>query len=476
MSTSPSWALRGLALLFVLLLSGTGRQDGWAQNRSQVSGASNGPHALPPKGLKSEDRVKIYADKAIYKRKDKLAQALGHVKVQQDNTTIYADEIFYFEQEKQSIVNSGVKIVQVNKKQEKGRTTTITAVKMIAFHQEKRLLLEKEVRIDRENYPKPIPEAYALSQAEKRRRTEEALKKVRTVITADQMEYFTQSENANLIGNVVVLQKEKKLTGHKAFIKGEAEGDTITLEDNAQVIQLNGHWLIENKIIRPDPQDEEQQRLLQEKLTIQADKIIFHRASDDLEAIGQVKIVQKVGSKERIATGDHAKYSEAQQTAILTGHVRIQRENGDWLTADQVIFYTDKENFEAISNGQQQVLSEFTLEEGAQKSSKEPINPPLPDFDLDLHQPGPYLPRWLRKSGKSLPPESKTPVPVPTPSPSSAPLPQPSPPPSSSPSPTTTPNTPASPKIPGITSPSPVNSNSSPLLPSPVVSSFRVEI
>lgn len=476
--------LRRIGLLLAILMLGTGRQDGWAQIRPKTPMRTSGPRALPPKALKSEDRVKIYADKAIYKRKEKLAQALGHVKVQQDNTTIYADEIFYFEQEKQSIVNNGVKIVQANKKQEKGRITTITAVKMIAFHQEKRMLFEKEVRMDREAYPKPVPENYALSKAEKRRRIEEALKKVRTVMTADQMEYFTQNENANLIGNVVVLQKEKKLTGNKAFIKGDSEGDTITLEENAQVIQLNGNWLVENKIIRPDPQDEEQQRLLKEKLTINADKIVLYRATDDLEATGQVKIVQKVGTKERIATGDRASYSEAQQTATLTGNVRIQRENGDWLTADQAIFYTDKENFEAISNGQQQVLSEFTLEEGEQKSSKEPINSPLPDFDLDIHQPGPHLPSWLRKSGKpapSTPQAEKTPAPAlrSTPTPRPAVHPQSSHKPSYAPQPKPTSSTPTAPRPP--LSPSPSSDSalppvSSPPVPSPLVSSFKVEI
>ncbi|PIQ27306.1 hypothetical protein COW20_23020 [bacterium (Candidatus Blackallbacteria) CG13_big_fil_rev_8_21_14_2_50_49_14] len=450
------------ALLLAVAVLGLGLPEVLAQTRPAAPPRET-LQARPPKGVKNEDRVKIYADRAIYKKKSKLAQALGHVKVLQDNTTIYADEMFYFEEQKQSLVDKGVKIVQQNKKQEKGRITTITAVKMIAFHQEKRIFLEHEVRMDRESFPKPIPEKFAESKAEKRRRTEEALKKERTVITADQMEYFTKTENANLIGNVVVLQKEKKLTGKKAFIRGETEGDTITLEDDAQVIQLNGNWLIENKIIRPDPKDEEQKRLLREKLTINADKITLFRATDDLEATGKVKIVQKVGGKERVATGDQATYSESKQMAVLSGNVRIQRENGDWLTAEKAIFYTDKENFEAIGTANQQVISEFTLDENDQRSSKEPINDPLPDFDLDGHRPAPHLPSWLRKSGK--PASEAAPTPVPS-------KPSPSPQPKATPTPAVPTAEPPKPSA----RPSQAPSSAPAAIPTPIESSFKIEI
>jgi len=490
------WRLAGFLLAASLLLNSS--QDGWAQNQPASQRPKTPPRqtkppeprAVPPRNVKSEDRVKIYADKAIYKKQEKQARAIGHVKVLQDNTTIYADEMVYFEDKKQSVVNDGVKIVQENKKQEKGRVTTITAVKMTAFHQEKRLFLEQEVRMDREAYPKPIPENFAISKAEKRRRTEEALKKVRTVVTADQMEYFTKTENANLIGNVVVLQKEKKLMGKRAFIRGEADGDTITLEENAQVIQLNGNWLVDNKIIKPDDKDEEKKRLLREKLTIDADKIVLYRATDDLEATGKVKIVQKVGGKERVATGDKASYSETKQTAVLTGNVRIQRENGDWLTAQEAIFYTDKENFEAIGTENQQVISEFTLDENDQRSSKEPINDPLADLDLNGHLPGPHLPGWLRKSGRpsgTEPNASITPRPDTTPQapskpssspakpvPSGKPTPKPlvSPTPSGAgrPSPTAS-QSPSAPPSPAPNQPS-GNAPS----PTPVESSFKVEI
>lgn len=401
------------------------------------------------------DRVQIFSDQAIYKRQEKRAEATGHVKIIQDNTTVYADKVLYNEATKQSQVDTGVKIVQVNKTKDKGRTTTITAGKMTAYHEERRMLLREDVRMDREAVAVTIPDNVAVSKAEKRARTERALEKARSVITANQMEYFTRTEDANLDGNVVVLQKDKQLTGDKATIKGEKNGDMIIVEGHAKVNQINGNWLIQNKIIKPDPEDEEQQRFLHEKMMMDADKITLHRATDDMEAQGNVKITQKVGGKERVATGKEATYSDKLQLATLTGDVRIQRENGDWLTADKVLYHTDSEVFEAFSNGSKQVESIMTLYDEQHPEPKEPINPPLPEYNLDQHQPGQRLPSWLRDrqepqrapskpASPTVPPATQPtapPSPKPTPQPSARPSAAPSGPPSPTASPSSSPVT-----------------------------------
>lgn len=403
-----------------------------------------------------QDRVRIYADKAIYQRQQKQAEAIGHVKIIQDNTTIYADKVHYNEASKQSTVETGVKIVQVNKTKDKGRTTTITAAKMTAYHQERRMLLREQVRMDRDAAVLPTPAAVAVSKAEQRARTERAIEKARTVVTSDQMEYFTRTEDANLEGTVVVLQKEKRITGDKAFIRGEQSGDFIVVEGKAEVTQINGNWLIRNKIIKEDPADEEQQRMVREKLVINADKITLFRATDDLKAEGNVKITQKVGNTERVATGKEATFSDKAQLATLIGNVRFKRENADWLTGEKALFYTDKEVFEATGTPQQQVVSEFTIPDEENPTPPPPINPPLPEFDLDKHQPGERLPSWLQKGGQGGPqrapaspagPQSRPansprpprasakPAPSPVASPSPSPTPKPTPQPTPSPSP-----------------------------------------
>ncbi len=464
---------RKLICTLVLLLAAAGQSDKAHWALAQTEKPSK-PVLKPAPASQQKDRVRIYSDKAIYKRTEKKAEAIGHVKIIQDNTTIYADKVLYDENTKQSIVNDGVKIVQVNKEKEVGRTTTITAAKMQAFHQEKRFIFRENARMDRSAVPDYTPPGdFTEIKSEKRDRTEKAIAKDRTVITSDEMEYFSQTENANLVGHVVMLQKDKQITGDKAFVRGEADGDVVIIEDNAVVTQINGNWLIKNKIIKPDPEDEEQQRFIREKLVIQADKITIFRATDDLKAEGNVKITQKVGGKERVAVGKEATFSDKQQLATLTGDVRIQRENADWLTAQQALFYTEREAFEAIGTDQEQVISEFTIDSEDETPSKEPLNPLLPDFNLDQHQPGERLPSWLRnrqqpQRAPAKPTAPRNPVPstpIPTTKPSQAPKPVTSP----SPQPTPRPGASASPK------PAPSVSPTAEPAPAPQQSSFIIE-
>lgn len=477
------WLLAlSLALGLSTNISWTARS--WAQSQQPsvdpAIQASPSPEARlepPPRPAPKpgEERVKIYSDKAIYKRQQKRARAIGHVKILQDNTTIYADEVLYHEDTKQSFVEDGVKIVQINKKKEKGRKTEITAVKMTAFHGEKRIILEEAVRMDRAPYEHTPPANYTENEDEQRERAETAIKKARSVVTSDRMEYFTESENANLDGTVVMLQKDKKITGDKARIRGEEYGDLMVVEGNAQVTQINGEWLLRNKVIKPDPDDEEQERFIKEKLIIDADKITFYRATDDLKAEGNVKITQKVGDKQRVAVGKEATFSDSKQVATLVGDVKVLRENGDWMLAERALFFTDTETFEATGTADEQVVSEFTFDEDDDRNSKEPINPALDPFDLDAHQPGQRLPSWLknrqtpnRAPAKPAPPQSATPTPPSIP-PSIPPKPAPTAAPSAAPaapvSPTPRPTPPASPP-PSATPQS---------TPTPVASSFRIE-
>ncbi len=440
------------------------------------------------------ERVKIYSDKVVYKKQQSQAVATGRVKIIQDNTTIFADEVLYKEDTKESFVEDGVKIVQINKRKEKGRETVITSEKMHAFHAEKRIQFRGTVRMNRAPAPDYKPPAqYVDNEDVKRERSETAIKKARSVVTSDYIEYFTETENADLDGNVVMLQKDKKVTGDRAQIRGPEEGDTMVVEGNAKVVQIKGNWLVVNKIIKPDKDDIEQQRLLREKLMIEADKITVFRATDDLKAEGNVKITQKVNGKNRIAVGKEATFSDKEQLAVLTGDVKFTSEKDEWLTAEKALFYTEAENFEAIGAPDKQVESEFLLDEDGNRP-EEPLGPPAPEFDLDNHTPGQRLPAWLGGSRQAprrnptqpaepnLPPipppppspqgqsgtTSAVPTPVPTPLPTAVPEPTPV-----EPTPAAVPDSPEPPRPEGaIPGPSP----SVKTKPTPVASSFIIEV
>lgn len=446
----------------------------------QAAHAQQATGAAASSGQATE-RVKIYSDKVVYKRQLSEAVVTGRVKIIQDNTTIYADEVLYKENTKESFVEDGVKIVQINKRKEKGRQTVITAQKMHAFHAEKRIQFTGTVRMDRAKAPDYTPpENFTEDEDIKRDRAETSIKKAESVVTADYIEYFTETENADLDGNVVMLQKDKKVTGDKARIRGPQEGDTMVVEGNAKVTQIRGNWLVVNKIIKPDPKDVEQQRLLREKLLIEADKITVFRATDDLKAEGNVKITQKVNGKDRIAVGKEATYSDAQQLAVLTGDVKFTSEKEEWLTAEKALFYTEADKFEALGTEDKQVESEFLLDEDGNRKPP-PLGPTAPPFDLEGHQPGQRLPAWLqnRQQPRRNPTQPVTPSApaLPPALPPAAPL--STPPAIPAPAPSGPPPAPPKPPKPSASAPPPrvaPSANGAGPQPTPLASSFVIEI
>lgn len=298
----------------------------------------------------------IEGDTARYDRKNKIALASGHVLIQQEDMTITAADAQYDENAKTSYVNDAVKVVQLDKKT--ARRTVINAFRLTAFHEEKRIIMEQDVKLDREADPKPPPnQAKPVSKIEKRKRVEAALQRSHTVITAQELEYWTRRKDATFVGNVVVTQPEKRATADRATML-DGPG-TITLEGKAHMEQIRGDWLQAAKVIdagkKPDP---ELQRALNNKAVIDADLIVMDQHTNDLQAQGNVKVTQKG----RVVVADRATYSETNGMITLVSNVRLQRENGDWLKADKATVDTRRDHFDAVGV-EKQVESVFTVDE-----------------------------------------------------------------------------------------------------------------
>lgn len=327
------------------------------------------PSAKPAVGKNDKDGktpVHIEADSARYDRKSKIALASGHVLIRQEDTTITAADAQYDENAKTSYINDAVKVVQRDKKT--GRLTTIHAFRLTAFHEEKRIIMEQDVRLDRAADPRP-PKSRAKpkSKAEKRKRIEDALQRARTIITADEMEYWTRRKDASFVGHVHVTQPEKKAAADRATML-DGPG-TITLEGKAHLEQIKGDWIKATKVIdegkKPDP---ELQQALKNKAVIDADVIVIDQRQNDVNAQGNVTVTQKG----RVVKADRAVFSDASGLINLAGNVRLQRENGDWLLSDKAVFDTKRDRFEAIGVNRQ-VESEFTVDESP--SPKPPAGP-----------------------------------------------------------------------------------------------------
>jgi len=333
------------------------------------------------------NKLKISSQEAKYDRKNKIALATGNVKIVQDNTTIYTSSVLYNQGIQTSFIDQFVRIIILDK--ETNRKTDIEANKMIVYHQEKKVHLEDKVKFDREEERKfeikvPIPRT-------DKEKTEKAIRKERTLITSDSTDYWTKSGDATFLGNVVILQKEKRASGEKIEVKNDSNKntDTITITNKAKITQIRGDWLVDEKIVEPKG-DKEKERLVKEKLDMDADKITIFQKTNNLTGEGNVKIIQLVGNKKREATGAKAVFDDLYKTMTLTGNVRIKRENEDWLSAEKAIFHTDSENFEAFAvdpnskntSPNKQVESEFIIPDEENPTPEPPANTPPPYFDL----------------------------------------------------------------------------------------------
>lgn len=324
----------------------------------------------------------IEADTARYDRKSKIALASGNVLIRQEETTIRAEDAQYDENAKTSYVNDAVQVHQRDKKTR--RDTRISAYRLTAFHEEKRIVMEQDVRMEVDADPRPVPKYKepAKSEAEKRRRVEETVRRSRTVITSQEMEYWTRLKDASFVGAVEVIQPQKRAKADRATMI-DATG-TITLEGKASLEQIRGDWLQGLGVLPKDKQnDDEFKRALENKAVIEADVIVIDQNTNDVQAEGNVKISQKG----RIAYADRATYTEANGMMNLMDSVRLQKENGDWMKSDKALFDTRSDRFEAIGT-QRQVETSFTVDDEEEAPAPAPARPqPQPS------QPLPALPR-----------------------------------------------------------------------------------
>jgi lipopolysaccharide assembly outer membrane protein LptD (OstA) len=331
------------------------------------------PAPQPPVQAAKDGKTPLHieADTARYDRKSKIALASGHVLIRQEDTTITAADAQYDENAKTSYVNDAVKVLQRDKKT--GRLTTINAFRLNAFHEEKRIVMEQDVRMDRAADPRPARvKAKPKSKAEKRKRVEEALQRARTVITADEMEYWTRRKDASFVGHVHVTQPEKKANADRATMLEEA--GTITLEGKAHLEQIKGDWLKATKVLdegkKPDP---DLQQALSNKAVIDADVIVMDQRRNDVSAQGNVTVAQKG----RIVKADSAVFNDASGLITLAGNVKLQKENGDWLAADKALFDTERDRFEAIGIARQ-VESQFSVDDESPKPAPPKAPAPKP--------------------------------------------------------------------------------------------------
>jgi lipopolysaccharide export system protein LptA len=322
-----------------------------APRRPQATGPKRKPTSAKPgkpgRGAKPRDeRVHLTADYLKYDRKARRALATGKVKIVQEDTVIRTEEVQFDQAAKVSYMNQPVHVTQRTKGE---APTTLNAKRMTTYHREKRLLAEGEVRFVRAR--NPLAKATTGAQRDK---IAAAIKKEDTVITADELEYWTQRKDAHFRRNVAIVNGKKKAWSDSAFM--DRTRDETRLEGQVKVVQINGNWLVKEGIVEADQPDDTRDEALRERATLWCDKLVIDNRTSDAVATGQVVRIEQKG---KVATGRRAVLSDLKHTITLTENVRVQQANGDWLTATRAVFNTQSEVFEAFSGGQTQVQTEF---------------------------------------------------------------------------------------------------------------------
>lgn len=321
------------------------------------------------------ERVRLFADHLVHDDRRNETVATGRVRVVQSDIAVYAEQITYDKRTDTSRSAGKAQIVHTDGE----RQTLITCSRLVFNHKDRHLTLEGPVKVDRPDDTKHKP-AGPGATAESRRRTEQALKAARTIITADKGEYWTRTKIGKFTGNVVILQREKKATAETATL--DDPKNLIVLEDKAHVEQIKGNWLVVEGIVDDKPDDLDQQLALRRTASVDAKRIELYSQTNDMIATGDVVVEQK----QQIAKSQRAVYRDADQLMTLTEQVRFERPSKDWLTCDRAVYDLRREVFDAFGETGQ-IASSIVVNTEPTPAPELPAMPP--DQDLGPASPVP---------------------------------------------------------------------------------------
>jgi len=164
-----------------------------------------------------------------------------------------------------------------------------------------------------------------------------------STIWADHVEYLWENEEAHCEGNVEVFQGPKFVRSDIA-IAYDKTGLT-QLRDNVRLIQRDGDWLEEEKLIE-NVDDKEQRERAKDYTVIYSDEMDIYKKSSSVDARGDVKILQQ---KVTIFS-DEAEYSEENKFIHFRGSVYFQKKDTDeWMRASQYTYNFGKQSKDRVA-------------------------------------------------------------------------------------------------------------------------------
>jgi lipopolysaccharide assembly outer membrane protein LptD (OstA) len=188
-----------------------------------------------------------------------------------------------------------------------------------------------------------------------------------TVVKAPFAEYDMKTRLATLRGGVTFIRSDTVLSSrqvriyyseHRAILLGEIRAVTTRPLATVKDRKLN-------------------EEITDSKSVISCDRLELDWMKKTGKAEGNIVLEQK---KVRIFA-DRARYSESDGTAVLTGHVRIERKPNDWLVCQEALVDLHRETYEARGA----VHGKYVFQE---KSASSPTPGPSPSPGEAAGMPG----------------------------------------------------------------------------------------
>ena len=194
--------------------------------------------------------------------------------------------------------------------------------------------------------------SFSVSAQEEKKETEESV----VNIQADNVTYDKSTDKMIFEGNVIITQEDITLTAQEADFDvdkkiGQIKGDIklvqtdITITGETLEAFLNDkRYIFQEKVILVQERKDKEEK--EDNLTWNCNNLEIFTDTQDLTATGEVKILKK----DYIITAEKAAYNDKEQKITLTGKVRIEEEDGRWITGDKAVFYIDSERLEVEGN------------------------------------------------------------------------------------------------------------------------------
>jgi lipopolysaccharide export system protein LptA len=196
----------------------------------------------------------------------------------------------------------------------------------------------------------PVPVSDAPDEAEK----------TRVQLSSDHLSGDDNTKDFQLWGNVKIEQEDSVLTSDNATFNSKSKiavasnnvkftrpgsiltGDKVTIyyEEKRGIWEGNVHLVQE----KTGEKEGEQQEMKDGPVDLYCDTLEFFWEKPR-KAIANSNV--KVHQKDKHAYGDKGTYTEKPQTILVEGNVRLEKDDGSWMTCDQLTIHVKEETVEA---------------------------------------------------------------------------------------------------------------------------------